>query len=357
MVLATGPVDRPTLIELLVVDGFSLMSLAATLEPLRAANRVSGRTLYEWRLVSPSGHPVTSSSEVALTVSGGLAAGMRRDALIVVAAFDAVRHGTAALKLLRAVARSKVPLGGIESGSWILARAGLLDGYRATAHWEDIEEFALSFPAVDVVADRYVIDRDRFTAGGASPALDMMLHLIRAQHGMAVALKVASVFIYDQEHLATDRQPIVSLGRFEFAEPRLAAAIRIMEAAIEETLSVDAIADRIGLSARSLQTLFTRHLGVTPHAYYLDLRLDATRRLLLQTRWSIVDIATACGFASASALARAFRKRYRCTPRELRETGAATGVPGHFSAAADPVWTSTQPPGQSRSARPTPSRA
>jgi transcriptional regulator GlxA family with amidase domain len=343
MPFAMRPLGQPTLMELLVVDGFSLMSLAATLEPLRAANRVSGRTLYEWRLVSPSGSAVTSSSEVSLAVSGGFDAAARRDALIVVAAFDAERHGAPALKKLRAVARSRVPLGGIESGSWILARGGLLDGYRATAHWEDVEEFAASFPGVEAVADRYVIDRDRFTAGGASPALDMMLHLIRAQHGMAIALKVASVFIYDQEHLATDRQPVVSLGRLEFAEPRLTAAIRLMEGAIEETLPVAAIAKRIGLSARSLQSLFMCHLGVTPHAYYLDLRLDATRRLLLQTRWSVVAIAAACGFASSSDLARAFRRRYRCTPRELRVAGLATGVPGHLGVVTGPHF-APQPP-------------
>jgi transcriptional regulator GlxA family with amidase domain len=335
MFFSTRTVHQPAVLDLLVIDGFSLMSLAATLEPLRAANRVSGRTLYEWRLLSPSGRPVMSSSEVPFPVTGRLDTDTRRDALIVVAAFDAETHGATVLKSLRAVARNKVPLGGIESGSWILARGGLLDGYRATAHWEDVEEFAASFPAVDVVADRYVIDRDRFTAGGASPALDMMLHMIRAQHGMAVALKVASVFIYDQEHLPTDRQPMVSVGRLEFAEPRLTAAIRIMESSVEEPLSIAGIAARVGLSARSMQTIFMRHVGLTPHAYYLELRLDATRRLLLQTTWSVVDVAAACGFASASALSRAFRRRYRCTPRELRYAGLATGVPGHLGASDD----------------------
>ena len=334
MFFAPRTVDRPSLIDLLVVDGFSLMSLAATMEPLRAANRVSGRTLYEWRLLSPSGHPATSSSEVPVPVADMLDPEARRDALIVVAAFDADQHGATVLPRLRALARGKVPLGGIESGSWILARGGLLDGYRATAHWEDVETFAAAFPAVQAVADRYVIDRDRFTAGGASPALDMMLHMIRVQHGMAVALKVASVFIYDQEHLPTDRQPMVSVGRLEFAEPRLTAAIRIMEASIEEPLSIAAISARVGLSARSMQTFFVRHVGATPYAYYLDLRLEATRRLLLQTAWSTVEIATACGFASASAFCRAFRRRYGRTPRELRLAGMATGIPGHLGASA-----------------------
>jgi transcriptional regulator GlxA family with amidase domain len=296
------------------------------MEPLRAANRVSGRALYDWRLLSPDGRPVVSSSGVPFPVSGPLDPRPTRDALIVVAAFEAQRRSAGLAARLRAIARARVPIGGIESGSWILAKAGLLDGYRATAHWEEVDEFAAAFPAVDVVADRFVIDRDRLTAGGATPALDMMLHLIRIQHGMTIALNVASIFIYDQEHLPADRQPIVQVGRLGFVEPRLTDAIRLMEGSIEEPLAVARIAAEIGLSARSLQTLFVRHLGVAPHAYYLDLRLDAARRLLQQTRRSIVEIAIACGFASASAVSRAFRRRYRRSPRDLRREGIATGA-------------------------------
>ena len=326
MLFSAQTTDQPLVIDLLMVDGFSLMSLAATMEPLRAANRVSGRALYDWRLLSPDGRPAVSSSGVPFPVSGALDPKPTRDALIVVAAFEAQRRAAGLPARLRAIARARVPVGGIESGSWILAKAGLLDGYRATAHWEEVDEFAAAFPAVDVVADRFVIDRDRFTAGGATPALDMMLHLIRIQHGMTIALNVASIFIYDQEHLPADRQPIVQVGRLGFVEPRLTAAIRLMEGSIEEPLAVARIAAEIGLSARSLQTLFVRHLGAAPHAYYLDLRLDAARRLLQQTRRSIVEIAIACGFASASAFSRAFRRRYRHSPRDLRREGIATGA-------------------------------
>jgi transcriptional regulator GlxA family with amidase domain len=326
MLFSARTTDVPLVVDLLVVDGFSLMSLAATMEPMRAANRVSGRALYDWRLVSPDGRPVLSSSGVPLPVVGPLDPKLSRDALIVVAAFEAQRRGAGLGSRLRAIARTAVPIGGIESASWLLGKAGLLDGYRATAHWEEVEEFAAAFPTVDVVTDRFVIDRDRFTAGGATPALDMMLHLIRVQHGMTIALNVASVFIYDQEHLPADRQPIVQVGRLGFVEPRLTAAIRLMEGSIEEPLTVARIAAKIGLSARSMQTLFTRHLGATPHAYYLDLRLDAARRLLQQTRRSLVEIAVACGFVSASAFSRAFRRRYRRSPRELRREGIATGA-------------------------------
>jgi transcriptional regulator GlxA family with amidase domain len=326
MLFSSRHTNVPVVIDLLMVDGFSLMSLAATMEPLRAANRVSGRTLYNWRLLSSDGRPVLSSSGVPFPVSGPLDPKGRRDALVVVAAFEAHRRGAGLSARLRSAVRNGVPLGGIESGSWILARAALLDGYRATAHWEEVEEFAAAFPAVTVVADRFVIDRDRFTPGGATPALDMMLHLIRVQHGMTIALNVASVFIYDQAHLPADRQPIVQVGRLGFVEPRLAAAIRRMEESIEEPLTIAGIAAEIRLSARSMQTLFVHHLGATPRTYYLDLRLDAARRLLQQTRRSMVEVAVASGFSSASAFSRAFRRRYRRTPRELRREGIATGA-------------------------------
>jgi len=318
--------DVPLVIDLVMVEGFSLMSLAATMEPLRAANRVSGQALYDWRLVSLDGRPVLSSSGVPLAVVGALDPKLSRDALVVIAAFEAQRRGAGLSARLRAIARAGIPIGGIESGSWILAKAGLLEGYRATAHWEEANEFAAAFRSVDVVADRFVIDRDRFTAGGATPALDMMLHLIRIQHGMTIALNVASIFIYDEEHLPADRQPIVQVGRLGFVEPRLAAAIRLMEASIEDPITIARIGSKVGLSARSLQILFVRHLGATPHAYYLELRLDAARRLLQQTRRSLVEIAVACGFTSASAFSRAFRRRYRRTPRELRREGNATGA-------------------------------
>jgi len=326
MLFAARAIDRPLVIDLLAVDGFSLLSLAATMEPLRAANRVSGRALYDWRLLSPDGRPVLSSSGVSIPVTAALEPKSPREALVVVAAFEASRRAAGLAGRLRAAAQAGTPLGGIESGSWILARAGLLDGYRATAHWDEVEEFAAAFPAVEVVGDRFVVDRERFTAGGATPALDMMLHLIRVQHGMTIALNVASIFIYDQERLPADRQSIVQVGRLGFVEPRLSAAIRLMEGSIEEPLTIERIASKVKLSARSMQALFVRHLGAPPRAYYLDLRLDAARRLLQQSRRSVLEIAGRCGFASSSTFSRAFRRRYGQSPREMRREGITTGA-------------------------------
>jgi transcriptional regulator GlxA family with amidase domain len=305
-------------ISILLVNEFSLMSLAATVEPLRAANRVAAQPLYRWRLFSRDGAPVLTSSGIPVHMHGAFDADEPCDMLFVVAAFNADRQAGPLLRGLRRVARRGVPLVGIESGSWILGRAGVLDGHRATTHWEDLDEFAAAFPAVEVVADRYVLDRNRFTAAGAAPALDMILTMVRAQHGLAVALDVASVFIYDQRQTAEDPQPIVSLGRLATANPKLAEAIRCMQAHIEAPLPIEAVARRSGVSLRLLQIYFRKQLGMSPYTYYLDLRLAAARRMLQQTDHSATKVAMAHGFSSGSALARAFRARYGISPIDAR---------------------------------------
>ena len=171
---------------------------------------------------------------------------------------------------LRRAARSARAYGGVEAGTWLVGRAGLLEGRAATTHWEDMEDFSAAFPGADVRPDRYVIDGPVFTTGGASPTFDLMLHLIRTRLGMAVALDVASVFIYDQSRAATDAQPLVSLGRLDGYDPRLAQAIRLMEAHVDQPLTIAAIAKRAGVTPRTLESVFRKSIGETPGAYYLQ---------------------------------------------------------------------------------------
>jgi transcriptional regulator GlxA family with amidase domain len=288
------------------------------MEPLRAANRVSGQLLYRWRLLSADGAPVATSSEVPIPVMGRFDGDVRPDALAVLASFDVTRRARPVLPTLRRLARRGVPLGGIEAGSWVLGLAGVLDHHRATTHWEDLDEFASAFPAVEVVPDRFVVDRDRFTTGGATPALDMMLELIRAQHGMSLALDVASVFIYEQARPAAEPQRIVAMGRLALSEPRVARAVRAMEETIAAPLPLAAIAAGVGVSLRTLELLFRAELGTSPHGYYLDLRLNAARRMLSHPGHRIADIAEASGFGSPSAFARAWRARFGESPRQAR---------------------------------------
>jgi transcriptional regulator GlxA family with amidase domain len=306
-------------LDVLVLPGANLLSLAATVDPLRAANRVAARTLYRWRLVSPDGAPPMTAAGLPIPVDGAFEPEAAEDALVVVASFDIDRHATPRLAArIAAAARRRRATGGVEAGSWLLARAGLLDGRRATTHWEDFEKFAAAHPAVDLRPDRYVIDGPRFTTGGAAPALDMMLALVRARQGAAVALDVASVFVYDEARAAETPQPSVSLGRLAARDPGVAAAVRAMAASLDAPLPIPAIARRAGLAERTLEARFRRSLGVTPRAYYLSLRHNEARRLLRDGPAAVAEAAAAAGFGSASAFARAYRARFGESPTAAR---------------------------------------
>jgi AraC family transcriptional regulator, glycine betaine-responsive activator len=314
--------EDPLDITLLVYPDASLMSLAATLDPMRAANRIAGRRIYRWGIVSMDGTAPATSCGLQVVVDGRFEPARRRDLLIVLAAFNVFEHSTPkTLHAVRTGARNAVMTGGIEAGAWVLGLAGLLDGRAATTHWEDLEEFAARFPLADVRPDRWVIDGPVFTAGGAMPALDLMLALIRARQGLSTALDVASLYVYDETHPAGDAQPLVSLGRLGDREPRVAAAVRLMEAHLDEPLPVSAIAHRIGISARTLETLFRGTVGTSPGAYYLSQRVKAARRLVLDTRLSMADTAERTGFSSISSLSRAFRRQYGMPPTAARRSG------------------------------------
>lgn len=303
----------------LLLPKFSMLCFSAALEPLRAANRMAGRPLYRWTLFSPDGAPVAGSNGIALPVERGLDAKADLAALFVLASFEPERAWSPRLaEWLRALRHRGTALGAFDTGSYILARGGLLDGYRATVHWEELDAFAERFPAVNVVPDRFVIDRGRLTAGGGTTALDLMLHVIRAQHGAALALDVASQFIYGPEALSSDSQRSVSLRGVQRRCPPLARAIEIMEAAVEEPLPVHEVARRTGVGERRLERLFLRHLRTTPLRYYLDLRLSLGHRMLRQTTTPVAGVAVRCGFNSASAFARAFRARFGFSPSQCR---------------------------------------
>ena len=311
----------PLKVTLLVFSGSSIMCVASAIDPLRAANRICGELIFDWTAVSVDGTAPVTTSGLPVAVSGAFDPSEKTDVLIIIGGFGTRHQGTSALNSgLRRVARSARAVGGVEAGTWLLGHAGLLEGRAATTHWEDMEDFAAAFPGADVRPDRYVIDGPVFTAGGASPTFDLMLHLVRSRLGMAVALDVASVFIYDQARAATDAQPLVSLGRLEGYDPRLAQAIRLMEAHVDRPLTVSAIARRAGVTAKTLELIFRKSIGETPGAYYLRLRLNAARRLVVDTQVLMADIAARTGFSSGASFSRAFSQAFGEAPVRMRLT-------------------------------------
>ena len=297
-----------------------MMSLASTLDTMRAANRISRRELFRWKIVTLNGKSADLTCGVPIAAESKLDESASGDALLVIAGFNHQKHvGRSELKLIKQVSRRFCTIGGIEAGSWILARCGLLDQKSATTHWEDLEEFSRQFPRVRLKTDRFVIDRPVFTTGGASPTFDFMLHLIRVRYGYPLALEVSSAFIYDSSHNATDTQPLVSLGSLETREPRVAAAIRLMGKHIDETISMTEIATHTNLSIRMLEYLFAQTMGVSPGAYYRRLRLQMARRLVVDTQLRMQEIAIRTGFNSLPAFSRMFKSYYQQSPVECRK--------------------------------------
>ncbi|QDZ01430.1 GlxA family transcriptional regulator [Nitratireductor mangrovi] len=308
-------------VTFLVFSGTSIMCVASAIDPLRAANRIAGHKVFEWTIVSPDGQPAMTTSGLPVAVAGAFDARRPSEVLVAVGGFGTrLQSAPPLVAAFRRASRQARAVGGIEAGTWLLGQAGLLDGRAATTHWEDLEDFAAAFPGCDVRPDRYVIDGPVFTTGGASPTFDLMLHLVRERLGMAVALDVASVFIYDQTRAATDAQPLVSLGRLDGYDPRLAQAIRLMESHVDRPLPVSAIARRCGVTARTLETIFAAAIGETPGAYYLRLRLNAARRLVLDTAEPMADIAARTGFSSAAAFSRAFSRTFGQPPARMRKS-------------------------------------
>lgn len=303
------------------------MSLASVLDPMRAANRISGRDVFRWRLLSADGKPVTLTCGVPIAVDGRFAQPLAGDALLVIGGFNLDRHvGKKFIGFLQECSRHFDIVAGIESGCWLLGRTGLLNGRRATAHWEELEDFSQAFPALTVLGDRFVADGKFWTSGGASPTFDMMLHWITQRLGSALALDVASIFVYDQTHSATDVQPFVSLGRIETRDPELAEAIRLMERTLERPLTIAALTKRLSVSQRKLELLFARGLSTSPGAYYLRLRLQVAHRLVRDSGSPIREIALRCGFDSLSAFSRAYSREYGVSPLKMRSARRAAVV-------------------------------
>ena len=309
--------QQPLTLALLVLPQSSILEVASTLDPLRAANRHLGSDSYRWRVVSPDGRAVPLTCGIELPSNGPLSAAEGADALIVIAGFQQWQGATQPLiRCLARMAPRFAAVGGIDAGAWVLARAGLLNGYKATVHWEDHEDFAAAYPGVDVQPSRFVLDRNRFTAGGAAPAADLMLHLIKARHGPALALQVAASFITTARD---GHDPQISPKKPDLRlDPRVAAAIARMETQLDQPETAEETARAVGLSPRRLEQLFTQNLGLPPAAYALSLRLQAARRMITDTRHPLAEVALRCGFSSASSLSRAFSAKFGTAPSRLR---------------------------------------
>jgi transcriptional regulator GlxA family with amidase domain len=306
-----------------------MIALSNAVEPLRMANIVTGEPVYDWSIVSLDGQPARASNGLQLSPTIALEQAGKPDILFVCGGVDVQEVVTPKiLAALRRLAERHVPLGALCTGGFALAKAGLLDKYRATIHWENLSALREDFPRIDLSDQLFSIDRDRFTCSGGVAPLDMMLHLVEEKLGARVSQLISEQFIIERVRSGRDRQYVPLRAQIGVGHESLIRVARLMEENIERPLSLDEIASATGLSRRQIERLFKRHLDCVPKRYYLQMRLRRARELLLQTSMPIIDITTACGFQSPPHFSRCYRAQYGCPPstERQRHQGKATAT-------------------------------
>ena len=322
--LPTGTIKRS--IVFFMVPDFTMMAFASALEPLRTANRMLGYEGYRWRLASIDGRPVTASNGVEFTVNTSLddekvkLAGPERPAMVIVCSglnIESYRQKSL-LAFLRAVNSRGTAIGGLCTGAHVLAQAGLLSGRRCAIHWENLPGFSEAFPTAEVYADLYEVDGNIHTCAGGTAAMDMILQLIGQDFGGNLVNLVCEQLLTDRVRSPGDRQRLPLRARLGVQNPKVLFIIELMEANIAEPLSLGDIANRVGLSRRQIERLFDKEMGRSPARYYLEIRLDRARHLLMQSSLPVIDVAVACGFVSASHFAKCYREVYARSPQQER---------------------------------------
>lgn len=305
----------------LLMPEFSMMALTAAIEPLRHANRVLGQEKYCWEVYSETGKPVLSSSHLQINPKGGLSAIDPRSTIVLCGGPNIAAHISPNLiGWLRRAARHCPMLGGLCTAPRIMAEAGVLDGYKATIHWESLDAFRETFSNVLVSESLFEIDRDRFTCAGESAGIDMMLTLLSARHGNSLAAKVAEQVLHARVRKQHECQRLALQIRLGTRNTRLIHAVQLMKSNLENPLDANAIVQQLGCSRRQIERLFQKHLNSTPMVFYRNLRLDRARSLLLETELKYTEIAVACGFISYGAFIRAYYGRFGQNPRDDRGT-------------------------------------
>ena len=300
--------------DILLFDQFSNHCLANTIEPLRAANTLARQSLYDWRFLTMTGDPVASSSGMQVAPHGALMDASAETLMVMPSYGYRAWDRWDTIRGLKGAAKRYDTLAGLDTGSWLLASAGLLDGYRATIHWEELTGFAEAFPLVDSLRERFVIDRDRITCSGAMAAFDLIMHLIGEGNGQLLAMEVAQLFMTRDSARSHRSQASTSSKLVD-------RALSVMQGNLESPLAIGRIAQQAGCTQKSLETRMKQELKATPQAVYRRLRLNLARKLVCETDQPISEIASRCGYDNASAMTRAFKTEFDQTPRMLRNPG------------------------------------
>ncbi|HMB78385.1 MAG TPA: GlxA family transcriptional regulator [Kiloniellaceae bacterium] len=314
----TAEPDR-RVVAFLLMPEFSMLAFTAAIEPLRVANELSKCELYRWVVLSTDAAAVTSSNGLQIAPHGGL--DFLESCWAAVVCGGRNSHLKPQPKLgawLRRLRFRGAKVGAISDGTYMLAQAGLLDGYACTIHWNCIAGFAETYPDIEVTDSLYRIDRDRFTCSGGTASMDLMLKLIELDHGRDLARSVGENFMHVDIRESQTNQRTPPNARYDLANAKLVAILELMENNLEEPLPIAGIGELVGVSTRHMERLFAAYFKSTPSRYYLELRLRRAKHLLTSSRLSVTEIGLACGFTSMSHFAKCYRVSYGVSPRLAR---------------------------------------
>ena len=312
---------KPRRFVFVLMDQFTMLCFASAIESLRVANRTAGKKLYSWSIIGEGGENATCSNGCTFHLDSDFVE-LERDATIMLCGGIGIQKATTkkVLNWTRREARRGVIIGGLCTAGYTMAKAGLLDGRKATIHWENQDSFTEEFEEVTLTKSVFVVDGNRITTAGGTASIDLMLKLIADDHGEELASAVADILIYSSIRTDQDTQRLSIPTRIGVRHPKLSRVIQIMETSIEEPISPATLAKDVGMSTRQLERLFRRYLSRSPKRYYMELRLQKARNLLMQTDMTVINVALACGFASPSHFSKCYRSHYDTTP--YRERGA-----------------------------------
>lgn len=320
-----GGDDRPSRFGFLLLDNFTLISLSSAIEPLRMANRISKSEHFHWKTIGVCGEDVVASDNVRIRVDCNIEDDKALQGIEVLIVCGGVRvHENITkpvVRFLRIAHQNGLALGAICTGTQVLAEAGLLDGYRCSIHWENLNKVADAYPGINVRRSLFTIDRNRFTSSGGTAPIDLMLHIINEQLGSEISVAVAEQFICDRIRRGDDEQKIPLKHIVGNQSGKLVVAVELMEANLREPISQEDLAAYVGLSRRQLQRLFHKYLMCAPSRYYLKLRLQRARELLQQTGMSILEVTAESGFVSTSHFSKSYKENFGYSPSLERQRG------------------------------------
>lgn len=315
-------VTNPISVSFVLLPKFTMLAFASAIEPLRIANQLTGQALFHWQTLSADGQAVACSNGVPVVVDGAFGAVQPEGVVLVCSGVEPEHQASAALAdWLRGLWRRGRVVGGLCTGAYALARAGILKGRRFTLHWENLAGFGESYP--DLIAARQVfcIDDRIVTCAGGVAAADLMLEIIHERFGITLSQEVMNMCLLAQRRRQGDEQMTSLAARLGTRHEKLIEAVAFLEARIEEPFDLDACAAQLDLSRRQIERLFSRYMGVTPVRYMNDLRLQHGRALLAETDMSVTEVAIACGYASSSHFSKSFRVKYGISPYRFSHFG------------------------------------